>query len=86
MKKNKRKSVKLRNLRELQLMKEKLRYETILYEKEIIQSSSSVVDNLTDKLKDVAYDVGTRMALKLITSWRSSARAKKQESDKTSEA
>jgi hypothetical protein len=56
----------LRNMRELQLMKQKLEYQERLYEKEIARSTADIVDNLTDKLRDLAFQFGTHLVLRLI--------------------
>ena len=47
-------------------MKQKLEYQEKLYEKEVTISASEVVDNLTLKLRDVAFDLGVRLILQLI--------------------
>ncbi len=57
----------IRNMRELYLMKEKLEYQEKLYEKEIASSTADIIDNLTDKLRDMAFELGARLMLKLIT-------------------
>lgn len=56
----------IRNMRELQLMRQKLQYQERLYEKEIAGAASDVVDNLTGKLRDLAFDVGSRLILRII--------------------
>ena len=68
----------VRNMRELNMMRQKLEYQTKLYEKEIADSSSDVVENLMDKAKDVLFDVGFRIFYKLIRSRRN----KRKKSDK----
>ncbi len=57
-------------MRELELMQEKLKFQEKLYEKELISSSSNVLDNLTDKIKDLAYDLGTHLTMQIISSFR----------------
>ena len=47
-------------------MKQKLRYQEKLYEKEVTISATDVVDNITLKLRDVAFDLGIRLILQLI--------------------
>ena len=47
-------------------MKQKLEYQEKLYEKEVTISATEVVDNLTLKLRDVAFDLGVRLILQLI--------------------
>jgi hypothetical protein len=56
----------LKNMRELQLMKQKLEYQERLYEKEIAGSADDIVDNLTDKLRDLAFQFGAHLILRLI--------------------
>ncbi|MFO8068067.1 MAG: hypothetical protein R6U11_10845 [Bacteroidales bacterium] len=54
----------IRNMRELQLVKQKLEYQEKLCEKEMAASTADIVDNMADKLKDVAFDLGTRLILR----------------------
>jgi hypothetical protein len=56
----------IRNMRELHLTRQKLQYQEKLYEKEIYGAAGDVVDNLTGKLRDLAFDVGSRLILRLI--------------------
>lgn len=56
----------LKNMRELQLMKQKLEYQERLYEKEITGSTADILDNLTDKLRDLAFQFGSHLVLQLI--------------------
>jgi len=53
-------------MRELNLMKQKLEYQEKLYEKELTISATEVVDNLTLKLRDAAFDMSVRLILQLI--------------------
>jgi len=53
-------------MRELNLMKQKLEYQEKLYEKEVTISATEIVDNLTLKLRDVAFDLSVRLILQLI--------------------
>ncbi len=57
-------------MRELSLMREKLKYQEQLYEKEMVASTAGIVDNLTGKLRDLAFDFGTRLVIQLISSHR----------------
>jgi hypothetical protein len=66
MKKNKIRMKALKNMRELQLMKQKLEYQERLYEKEIAGSTADIVDNFTDKLRDLAFQFGSHLILQLI--------------------
>ena len=60
----------VKNMRELHLLKEKLEYQGRLYEKEIASTTSDIVDNLTGKLRDLAFQFGTHLVLQLIHSRR----------------
>ena len=57
----------IKNMRELELMREKLKYQELLYEKELVESSTELVDSVTDKLKDAAIEIGTRLLLRLFS-------------------
>lgn len=54
-------------MRELNLMREKLKYKQLLYEKEMVGNSAEIIDNVTDKLKESAFDLGTRLLFLLIS-------------------
>jgi hypothetical protein len=56
----------IRNMRELQLMRQKLEYQEKLYEKEMAGSAADIVDNFTERLRDMVFDVGSRLILRLI--------------------
>ncbi len=60
----------VKNMRELQLLKQKLEYQERLYEKEITGSTADIVDNLIDKLRDLAFQFGSHLVLRLIHSRR----------------
>ena len=61
----------IRNMRELKLVKKQIQYKEKLYEKEIVGSSADVFENLSEKLRDVAFEFGMRLATQLITGrWR----------------
>jgi hypothetical protein len=38
----------------------------MLYEKEITESTADIIDNLTDKLRDMAFSFGTHLVLQFI--------------------
>jgi len=69
----------IKNMRELDLMREKLKYQELLYEKELVESSGELVESVTDKLKDAAIEIGTRLLLRLFSS------AKKKKANKDQE-
>ena len=54
-------------MRELDLIKEKLTYKQLLYEKELVGNSAEIIDNVTDKLKETAFELGTRLLFLLIS-------------------
>lgn len=56
----------IKNMRELELMKENLKYQQILTEKNLLSSSATIVDNFTDGIKTWAFEWGTSVAMKLI--------------------
>ncbi|MEE4286865.1 MAG: hypothetical protein V2I31_11985 [Mariniphaga sp.] len=66
MKKNKIRMKAPKNMRELHLMKQRLGYQERLYEKEISGSTADIVDNLTDKLRDLVFQFGSHLILQLI--------------------
>ena len=57
---------RVKNMRELELLKENLEYRQLLSEKKLIGSSVSIVDNFTDGLKDWAFEFGTSLFMNLI--------------------
>ncbi len=57
-------------MRELEFMQEKLKFHEKLAEKELVSSSANVLDNLTDKVKDLAFDMGTNLTMQIISSIR----------------
>ena len=69
----------VRNMRELGMLKKQLKYQEELYEKQIVGSTADIVENLTDKLRDIAMDMGTRVIVDLITGRRHHKRRHKKE-------
>jgi len=69
----------VRNMRELGMLKKQLKYQEELYEKQIVGSTADIVENLTDKLRDIAMDMGTRIIVDLITGRRHHKRRHKKE-------
>jgi len=49
---------KIRSLTELRLYKEKLKYKELLLEKELVGNTADIVDHFSDKLKNLAFDLG----------------------------
>ncbi len=68
----------IKNIRELELMKEKLEYQVLFYEKEMVGNSASIVDNITDKLKDAAFDLGLKLLIQLFTPSRKKSAESKE--------
>lgn len=48
-------------MRELSLYKENLKYKEKLYERELAGISADVIDHFTDKVKDLAFDLGAKL-------------------------
>jgi len=71
----------IRNIRELRLMKQKLNYQQKLYEKEINTSTADLIDNLTDKMKEAAFDLSSRLLLQFIKSKRKIKHTEKHEEE-----
>lgn len=61
---------KVRNMRELKLVKQKLKIKQMLYEKDLSGSSWAIMDNLSDRLRDLAFDFGSRLVSQLISGFR----------------
>lgn len=59
----------IKNMRELSLMKQKLQIKEELYEKELAGSTAEVIDNLTDKFRDLAFEFGMRLTSQLVTNF-----------------
>ncbi len=56
---------KIKSIRELELVKQKLKYREMYVEKELIGSSTDLINHFTDKLKDFTFDFGLRMVTSL---------------------
>lgn len=66
MKKHKVRMKTVRSMRELRLLRQKLEYQEQLYEKEITESTADIIDNLADKLRDMAFSFGTHLVFQFI--------------------
>jgi hypothetical protein len=66
----------IKNMRELDLMREKLEYQELFYEKELVGNSAEIIDNVTDKLKDAAFDLGTKLLFQLVSPSKKKRKAK----------
>jgi len=62
----------IRNMRELRLMRQKLIYQEKLYEKEFSTTATDLSDNLSAKVRDFAFDFGSRMIIRVISYLRKS--------------
>ena len=72
--KSKNKKIKgISTMHELKLIKQKLEYKEKLYEKEVAEVSADIVDNLTDKLKEFVFNVGSRLIFQLFKSGKESS-------------
>lgn len=60
----------VRNLNELKLVKQNLKFREMLYERDLAGATTAIVDNLTDKLRDLAFDFGMKIITHLIASFR----------------
>lgn len=56
----------VKNMRELDLVKRNLRYQELLYEKELTKSSTNIINNVGDSLKNFAIELSTKMVLLLL--------------------
>ena len=52
---------KIKNLTELELYKQKLKFKEKLLEREIVGNTSDLIEHFSDKLKDYAFDLGTKL-------------------------
>jgi len=55
----------IRSIRELELMEQKLKMKQELDEKNLTESSSRLIHNLTGTLKDIAFETGSAIAINL---------------------
>lgn len=56
----------IRNMRELSFYKQNLKYKAKIYEKEVAGISEDIVDNFTDKLKDLTFNVSSRLIARFL--------------------
>lgn len=62
----------IRNLNELKLVRQKLKFQEKLYERDLSGTTTAIVDNLTDRFRDLAFDLGTMIVTQLISGFRKS--------------
>lgn len=72
---------KINNLREINLMKQKLQVKETLYEKELVASTAFLVDHLTDKLRDLTFDFGMRITSQLVSRFLRKKRKRKKKKE-----
>lgn len=58
---------------ELKLVKQKLKFQERLYERDLSGTTTAIVDNLTDRLRDLAFDLGKTIVTQLISGFRKSS-------------
>ncbi|WP_319501111.1 hypothetical protein [uncultured Draconibacterium sp.] len=71
----------VKNMRELELMKENLEYRQKLNEKQLLGSSVGIINNFTDGLKDWAFEFGTHLFLDLIRNRKNRAHETEEEDE-----
>jgi hypothetical protein len=52
---------RIKNMTELELFRQKLKYKEKLFEKDLIGSTADLTDHFTHKIRDFAFDFGMRM-------------------------
>jgi hypothetical protein len=57
---------KIRNKRELELMKKNLELEQMMYEKRLLSNTTAFVTDFTDGLKSAAIEWGVELALRIL--------------------
>jgi len=67
----------IKNIHDLKLQRQKLKYEEKLLRKEISSVSADVLEDLNFKLRDFAFDLSSRLMLEFIKSVRRKKRARK---------
>ena len=54
-------------MQELDLLKVKLQYQQRLHEKNIAGASAKIIDNFSDSIRNIAFDLGTSVVARLIS-------------------
>lgn len=60
----------IKSMRELDLVINNLKNHEVICEKNMVSSSAKVVDNLTDKIHDLAFDLGIAAITQIISIFR----------------
>lgn len=66
-------------MRELELLQNNLKFKEQLAEKGLAGSSAKILDNLTGKIKDLAFDLGTQLTMEIISLFRKNKSASSAE-------
>ena len=74
----------IRNKRELQMLRHKLKYEEKILEREISDASADLIADLNWKVKGLTFDIGSRLVVQLIQSFWNSRKSKKKQNSKAS--
>ena len=53
--------IRIKNMTELELLRQKLKYKELLLEKDLIGSTADLTEHFTDKIRDFAFDFGIRI-------------------------
>jgi len=62
---------KIRNIQDLKLVKQKLKYKQKLYEKDVLEASGNILNIFTLKLQDIAFSLGSKLFFELFKSKKS---------------
>lgn len=57
----KKKMKRFKNMTELELYRQKLKYRELLLERDLVDASSGLIQHFTDELKEFAYNFGFRI-------------------------
>ncbi len=66
----------IRNKRELQMLRHKLKYENKILERDFSNVSADLLADFNWKLRGLTFDIGSRLVLELIRSFRKSKKNK----------
>ncbi len=70
---------RIKNMTELRLFRQKLRYQEILIEKDLANSTAGLTRHFTNGLKDFAFDFGSRIILSLFRDKKQKKKSGKEE-------
>ena len=62
--------MKIKSIRELQLMREKQKYKVLYLEKQLTDEAGELMTDILDKLKVVAFETGLNLVMNLIHKYR----------------